>query len=186
MKEVHNSDVLIRQLSESLSVEVVKKSAVHFPCFCGLSDSLNDTQPYQEIFLTNHCPEAHQQCLPIHAKNSAWLDIPVVIMTYLPGNNRGNFHFVSKYCSDDSMEIVFQKSIAVVESIKPQLPTYHTSAMRKCLFSQFGQISPPVKPAVLRYFYRDLTGDNSASTNVTEVDRRVWQVQDMEQKTHRR
>ena len=40
---------------------------------------------------------------------------------------------------------------------------------------------PSRKPAVLRHFYRDLTGDSSASTNVTEeVDRRVFQVIDME------
>ena len=49
MKEVHNSDVPVRQLSESQSVEVVKKSAVHFPCFSSLVDSLDGSQPYQEI-----------------------------------------------------------------------------------------------------------------------------------------
>ncbi len=70
----------------------------------------------------------------------------------------------------------------MVESIKPRLPTYHTSTMRKSLFSQFARISPHGKPAVLRHFYRDLTGDSSASTNITEeeVDRRVCQVLDME------
>ena len=81
MKEVHNSDVPIYQLSESLSVEVVK-------------NSLNDTQPYQEIFLTNHCPEAPQQRYQYMHKIQHGLDILVVIMTYSPGNNRGNFHFV--------------------------------------------------------------------------------------------
>ncbi|CAB4028703.1 Hypothetical predicted protein [Paramuricea clavata] len=97
-------------------------------------------------------------------------------------NNRGNLHFIWKYCGDDSMEMIFQKSIAVVESIKPQLPTYHNRAMRICLFSRFGRISPHVKPAVLRHFYRDLTGDSSASTNLTEeeIDSRVCQVLDME------
>ena len=53
--------------------------------------------------------------------------------------------------------------------------------MGKCFFSQFDRILPPpphVKPAVLRHFYRDLTGDSSASTNVTEeeVDMRVCKV----------
>ena len=182
MKEVHNSDVPVRQLSESLSVEVVKKSDVRFPCFTSLINSLNGIQPYQEIFLTDHCPLAPRQRYDYIQKIQRGLDIPVVVMTFSPGNNRGNFHFVWKYCSDDSMETVFQKSIAVVESIKPQLPIYHTRAMRKCLFTQFGRISPHVKPAVLRHFYRDLTGDSAASTNATEeeVDKRVCQVMDME------
>ena len=36
--------------------------------------------------------------------------------------------------------------------------------MRKAVFEKFGRISPQVKPAVLRSFYRDLTGDQSASS----------------------
>ena len=53
--------------------------------------------------------------------------------------------------------------------------------MRKAMFSKFGQITPSVKPAVLRYFYRDLTGD-STDENVMveeEVDARVKQILQM-------
>ena len=181
MKEVHNSDVPVRQLSESQSVEVVKKSAVCFPCFSSLVDSLWQSA-LSGNFLTDHCPVAPRQRYDYIQKIQRGLDIPVVVMTFSPGNNRGNFQFVWKYCSDDSMETVFQKSITVVESIKPQLPIYHTRAMHRCLFSQFGRISPHVKPAVLRHFYRYLTGDSAAPTNVTEeeVDKRVCLVMDME------
>ena len=156
MKEVHNAEVPVRQLSESLSIEVVKRSAVLYPCFSSLSECLNDIQPYQQIFLTDHCPEAPRLRYEYIQKIQRGLDIPVVILTFSPGNNRGNFHFIWKYCSDDSMEMV--------------------------LFSQFGRISPHVKPSVLRCFYRDLTGDSSASTNLTEeeIDSRVCQVLDME------
>ena len=47
---------------------------------------------------------------------------------------------------------------------------------------QVWQNFPQVKPAVLRHFYRDLTGDTSASSNLTEeeIDSRVCQVLDME------
>ena len=182
MKEVHNAEVPVRQLSESLSIEVVKRSAIRYPCFSSLSECLNDIQPYQQIFLTDHCPEAPRLRYECRQKIQRGLNIPVEILTFSPGNNRGNLHFIWKYCSDDSMEMVFQKSMAVVESIKPQLPTCHTRAMRKYLFSQFGRISPHVKPSVLRYFYRDLTGDSSASTNLTEekIDSRICQVLDME------
>lgn len=54
--------------------------------------------------------------------------------------------------------------------------------MRKAMFSKFGWIAPSVKPAVLWYFYRDLTGDNAAANfkEEDEVDTRVQQFLQME------
>ena len=110
------------------------------------------------------------------------LNIAVLLLTYSPRNNHGNLHFIWKYDSDQSSETVFQKSLPVVESIKPQLPPYHTREMRRSLFAKFGCVSQSVQPAVLRYFYRDLTGNCSAPSNLTEaeIDGRVRQVLDME------
>ena len=54
--------------------------------------------------------------------------------------------------------------------------------MRQAMFENFGRISPSVKPAVLRYFYRDLTGDCSASHDAQEavIDERVREIVSME------
>ncbi len=79
------------------------------------------------------------------------LDIPVVLLTYSPGNNCGNLHFVWKYNDTDPMETVFAKSIPEVEIIKPLLPQYHTRTMKRALFTKFGRISKSIKPAVLRW-----------------------------------
>lgn len=59
---------------------------------------------------------------------------------------------------------------------------YHTRAMRQSLLAKFGRMSPTVQPAVLGWFYRDLTGDSCASLNLgeAEIDSRVRQVLDME------
>ena len=105
-----------------------------------------------------------------------------MLLTYAPGNNCGNLHIIWKYDRDQSSETVFQKSLPVVESIKSQFPAYHTREMRRSLFAKFGCVSQSVQPAVLRYFYRDLTGDCSAPSNLTkaELDGRVRQVLDME------
>ena len=46
------------------------------------------------------------------------LDIPVVLLTYSPGNNCGNLHFIWTYNDKDPIEIIFTKSIPVVEIIK--------------------------------------------------------------------
>ena len=54
--------------------------------------------------------------------------------------------------------------------------------MRKSLISKFGQVSSKVQPAVLRHFYRELTGNCTAGSNLTEteIDKRVSLVIDME------
>ena len=54
--------------------------------------------------------------------------------------------------------------------------------MRQTMAEKFGRISPGIKPAVLRYFYKELTGDNSASTTTQEskIDERARQLIDME------
>ena len=54
--------------------------------------------------------------------------------------------------------------------------------MRVEMFTKFGLVSPGVKPAALRFFYRSLTGDASAPNDITEaeIDSRVQEVIDME------
>ena len=76
---------------------------------------------------------------------------------------------------------VFQKSLPVVQSIKPLLPQYHTRAMRKSLLSKYGCVSSGIKLAMLRPFYKNLTGDSCAASNLTEVeiDERVQLILDM-------
>ena len=41
--------------------------------------------------------------------------------------------------------------------------------MRRELFTKFGRISPKVKPAALRFLYRELTADCSASHDTPEA-----------------
>ncbi len=54
--------------------------------------------------------------------------------------------------------------------------------MRKEFINKFGKISDAVKPAVLRYFYRDLTCDSSSgeTSDQNEVDLRMKQAIEME------
>ena len=91
-------------------------------------------------------------------------------------------HFVWRYDCAESTESVMQRSLPVIEIIKPLLPQYHTRAMRRSLFSKFGRVTKGIKPAVLRAFYREISGDSSASTNLVEaeIDKRVQLVLDME------
>ncbi len=180
MKAVHGSEIPVRELSESLSVQVIPNSAVCFPCINSLSQSLKQLRPFQYMCLTEHCPDEPRKRYDYIQQLKRGLNVPVVLLTYSPGNNRGNLHFIWRYDGDTKLETVFQDSLPVVETIKPHIPTYHTRAMRRALFTKFGRVSSSVKPAILRYFYRDLTGDSSAASNLceAEMDQRVHQLLD--------
>ena len=54
--------------------------------------------------------------------------------------------------------------------------------MRLAMAEKFGRISPGIKSAVLCYFYKELSGDNSASntSQESEIDEPVRQLIDME------
>ena len=69
-----------------------------------------------------------------------------------------------------------------MELIKPLLPQYHTRAMKRTLFEKFGRVTKAIKPAILRAFYREVSGDCSASSNAVEaeIDKRVQLVLEME------
>ena len=77
---------------------------------------------------------------------------------------------------------MFQKSLPVVEAVKSLLPQYHTRAMRKALLPKYGCITSKVHPALLRQFYKDLTGDCSSALNLSkkEIDLHVAHIIDME------
>ena len=70
----------------------------------------------------------------------------------------------------------------VIEEIKKDIPVYHTRMMIQEFIQKFGRVTHTVKPAVLRYFYKDLTGDCSSSdtTDQAEIDERVKQAIEME------
>ena len=110
------------------------------------------------------------------------LRFPCLLLIYSPGGNIGNLHFLWKVPTDSDVTSSFEQSQVVIENIRSQIPRYHTRAMRSAMFEKFGRISPATKPSALRYFYRELTGDQAAasSTDQAVVDERIKQIIDME------
>ena len=100
-----------------------------------------------------------------------------MLLTHSSGNNIGNLHFVWKLPAGKSIEATFEESVRTVNDIKhcQILPRYHT---RHEMFTKFGQTSPSVKPAALRFLYRELTADSSASHDTPEeiVEERVRSI----------
>ena len=180
----HASDVPIRQLSNSITLTYIKATTGSlFPSFRELSTTLEAAEPYQHVFLNDLCPgDPRRRYEFIQSLERTGVESSVVVCTHSSGNNTGNMHFVWRVPKDEEIERVFIRSQSVIESIRPQFPIFHTRTMREAMFSKFGRIASSVKPAVLRHFYRDLTGDSTAANVMVEeeVDTRVKQFLEME------
>lgn len=57
MKQVHSSDVPVRQLSDSISV--IQNTSC-FPCFNEVSAALENLETYQHLCLSDFCPSEAQ------------------------------------------------------------------------------------------------------------------------------
>ena len=68
------------------------------------------------------------------------------------------------------MTTVFEQSQVVIKNVRALIPQYHKRAMRTAMFEKFGRISPSTKPSSLCYFYRELTGDESAPSTTKQAD----------------
>ena len=177
MKLVHTFSIPWHSLSEGLDVfylgpvtRVINEQVQM------LASKIIEAGPYPFINLDEYSPvDAKKRYLFIkEVKNGA--QVPTILLTYSPGNNVGNSHFIwHKTLSTASSQ-------RVIEEIKTKLPIFHSRLMKREVINKFGKVSSSVKPAVLRYFYHDLTGDSSGSEtmNQEEVDLHAKQAIEIE------
>ena len=97
------------------------------------------------------------------------LSSTAILHTYAPGSNIGNLHWIW-FTHEDNISSVLQSCQPIIKDVKKKLPVFHTRAMRKAVFEKFGLISPNVHKSILRHFHRDLTGDQSVSSSITEQE----------------
>ena len=174
----------MRQVSDSMSVKFVKASTGVLSCNTRLemlSLCLRDKSEYDFVSLSDFLPDASRaryEYIQTHERNGLPYVYPIMLLTHSSGSNIGNLHFVWKLPAGKLIKATFEESIRTVEDIKQILPRYHMRAMRREMFTKFGQISPSVKPAALHFLYRELTADSSVSHDTPEeiVDERVRSI----------
>ena len=110
------------------------------------------------------------------------LDVPLVHITYAPGSNIGNFHWVWHYTSM-CIEKVLKMSQAIIATTKKDIPQFRTRAIRREAFQLFGLATPSTKKSLPRHLYKELMGDSSASATLTqsEIDKRVATMFELEE-----
>ena len=170
VKARHLSETPVRELSDPMSWKFLPPVALVPESLKHITKALKSEAPYEPVALDQLCPSDPRQKYRFIKKLEEGLSMPTVLFSVAPGNNVWNLHFMWRARDGEAESGVYKNSLPVVERLKPQLPIYHTRAMRKALFEKFGRISPQVKPTVLRSFYRDLTGDQSAGSNAHEKE----------------
>ena len=93
-------------------------------CFTKLNEAPSRVDSYQHLFVTDFCPSDVQSHYRYIQRLKASLKVLFVLLTYSPGNNKGNLHFIWQVDSTDSTETIFQKSLPVVDVVKNLLPQY--------------------------------------------------------------
>ena len=78
------------------------------------------------------------------------------------------------------------RSQSEIEHIKNMLPVFKTRAMRRAAFRRFERLTPKLSSVAFNYMYKELTGDQSAATNIdqAEIEKRVKMIVDMEDLRH--
>ena len=184
MKTIHARTVPVRELSDALAIKYVQPcNQIPLPKFDLLVSCVEEANHFKFLSLNEFTPA--QPTLKyeyIHSLERNGIRSPIMLLIHSSGNNVGNLHFVWKVPLENSLEANFEESLGVIEQIKPRLPQFHTRAMRQAMFEKFGRVSPNVKPSVLRFFYRNLTGDCSASHDMCEsiIDERVQEIINIE------
>ena len=124
----------------------------------GIERKVENCDFYELNFISELLPSDHtQKHRVVESLISNGLQFNCILLVYTPGSNIGNLHFLWKIPSSAEVTECFECSQSSIEA-KKRIPIYHTRAMRTAMYKKFGLVSSTVKPAVLRFFYKDLTG----------------------------
>jgi hypothetical protein len=157
----HLSAVPVREVGENLRIKFLPAADFNdiHPSLLFINDIIQQKPEYEFISLSDHLPlDAVQRHRFIHSLEASGLSSSSILLVYSPGGNVGNLQFLWKVPDSNQVERCFEQSQTVIESIKKHIPVYHTRAMKRAMFEKFGRVTSSLKPAILRYFYRDLTG----------------------------
>ena len=143
---------------------------------------LSDKDIFEFVSVESGCPQDARKKYEYLSLLKRGLSVHTAKLTYSHGNSVGNLNFIWKIPSANSDENILSQSQHVIEICKQKIPSFHTRLMRQTLYSKYGRVTHTMKKSVMRSFYRELSGDESASTNVheKEIDRRVLQLLEME------
>ena len=183
--EFHDAPNLVREISQNMRVHYLPatKIPVSSTNLLTIEEVMYPKSLYEYCHITELLPsDPVKRHRAVSTLVESGLKFPTVLLVYSPGSNVGNLHFLWKVPVCAELRDVFESSQSVIEKVKSYIPQYHTRAMRKEMYKKFGRISAQTKPLALRWFYKEISNDQSAAatTDQAEIDKRVQLAIDME------
>ncbi len=156
----HRSPTPVREVSSNLKIKYIPSTDLDILPPLKPIDILLCSQPmYTSLSLSDYVPEDPlKKHRFINTLEESGLSVSCILLTYHPGSNIGKLLFIWKVPETTEVAELFEQSQSVIEEVKKTIPVYHTRAMKSALYYKFGRVSPGMKPAVLRLFYKELTG----------------------------
>ena len=182
MMELHSSPEQVRTIANSMTVQHLATRHTLEQCLKGLSSAVEEAGPDVPVPLEKFLPSERHRRYEYMEHVKAGMNMPTVLVTYSPGRNIVNLHWIwHTTCTDISSAL--QSCQPILKSIRSDIPQFHTRAMRQAVYEKYGLISPSIKISVLRHMYKDLVGDSSAAatTSQSELDERVCAFFELEE-----
>ena len=179
MMELHSSPEQVCMIANSMTVQYLATRHTLEQCLKGLSSAVEEAGPDVLVPLENFLPSERCRRYEYMEHVKARMNMPTVLVTYSPGGNIGNLHWIwHTTCTDISSPL--QSCHPILESIRSDIPQFHTRAMRQAAYEKYGLISPSMKISVLR---QRPVGDSSAAATISqsELDKRVCAFFELEE-----
>ena len=174
MQEIHTSSDTTRSVEENLTVCFTKARSSHPLYLQPVIDTVTAAGLQNPVELGPLLPVDRRRRYDWLEAIRQGVSVPLIQVTYAPSSNIGNLMWVwhTDVCDINS---ALQSSQPIIENLKKDIPQYHSRAMRRAAFEKFGLVIKTTKKSALRYLYKDLLGDSSASANLeeSEIDARV-------------
>ena len=138
-----------------------------------LIKAIEDASYEEAILLDNFCPSDRRRKFEFIEE----IELPSLCIALKYTASSPHLHFLWKIRQVSNASELFKTKERLRETVKAQLPIYHSRAMKREFMFKFGTISK-TSTALLRKMYKELTNDSSASANlsVQEIDDRVQQA----------
>ena len=92
---------------------------------------------------------------------------------YDPGGSSSVMVFVYRIPENCPENERLTMMLRIMKKVEPDIPIYHTRAMRREFKKEVSSLHSSLEPHLLRHIYRSLTGDCSSQRECSEIDERV-------------
>ena len=145
-------------------------TAIKIQALRNLDNKLNETAVFTPICVREEIPAGlnRKQLYALTQElREKGLSSKCVYYVYNSGGPKANLHFIWKIDENDDESNLINKCCLLVRKIEQDIPIYERRITKREFMNTFGFVSNPV---TLRGIFRELTGDQSAASSVSESE----------------